>query len=309
MKILILAGTGFIGAEVSKQLVNRGHDVTVFHRPNKSNISYNEIHGDYNDKADLSRAINETMPDVIIHMRALCKENIKSLESALNNQKIKVIIISSCDVYKAYDILCNGLIENIIQTPLDENAEIRSSRFPYRGKIDSDFAYDYDKVLVEETALSSHIIDPIILRLGMVYGPADYNRRFANIVSSMRNQDASIEIPSDLANMKFSKGYVENIAYGIVLATESKEHRKVYNLAERTSLSELQWHNLIAEKLDWHGSVKLVNYKMNSMNFSQHFTIDSSKIRKELGYKEIVSLENGIEKTIQWELVMISSAK
>jgi dTDP-D-glucose 4,6-dehydratase len=38
------------------------------------------------------------------------------------------------------------------------------------------------------------------------------------------------------------------------------------------------------------------------MNAKQHIYMSSEKIRKELGYKEIVSFEDGMERTINWIL-------
>ncbi|MGH7939976.1 MAG: hypothetical protein ACREFR_02765, partial [Limisphaerales bacterium] len=35
-------------------------------------------------------------------------------------------------------------------------------------------------------------------------------------------------------------------------------------------------------------------------DYRQHLTIDTTKIRKELGYEEQVSFEKGLVKTIEW---------
>jgi nucleoside-diphosphate-sugar epimerase len=38
-------------------------------------------------------------------------------------------------------------------------------------------------------------------------------------------------------------------------------------------------------------------------DFSQHFDVDSSRIRDELGYEEVVDERTALERTIEWERV------
>lgn len=56
MRVLVIGGTGFVGAFVIKALVDQGHDVTVFHRGEpKPDLpeSIHRIHGNSNDLATL----------------------------------------------------------------------------------------------------------------------------------------------------------------------------------------------------------------------------------------------------------------
>jgi nucleoside-diphosphate-sugar epimerase len=84
---------------------------------------------------------------------------------------------------------------------------------------------------------------------------------------------------------------------------------EIYNLAAREALSEMEWHRQIAKLMDWNGDIDVTEefVPMEGFNPEQHLVLDTSKIRKQLNYKEIYSVQEGLSDTIQWELENISS--
>jgi nucleoside-diphosphate-sugar epimerase len=201
----------------------------------------------------------------------------------------------------------------MVSVPFDEQATLRDVLYPYRGKLDADFAYNYEKILVEHAALQSPVLDVTILRLGMVYGQNDSNHRFSEPIKKMYQNVKQIELSEDTANFRSSKCFVKDVAYGIKLAVESDICNEIYNLAAQEILTELEWHQEIAKRLDWHGDIVVA--KNNSvpndlnLNLKQHLIADTTKIRKQLGYKEIFSIHEGLDETIRWELENITHVK
>lgn len=59
--------------------------------------------------------------------------------------------------------------------------------------------------------------------------------------------------------------------------------------------------------MDWNGEF-VITYEDNgcelvkAANLDQHLVVDSTKVRKELDFTEIISLEIGLLNTIQWEV-------
>ena len=138
MNILIIGGTNFIGAYVANEFVGNNHNVTVFHR----NLYFgefldkkvNHFMGDRKNLSDLVKAIKNTNPDIIVDMFAMCKNDVLTLESALI-KKTRIVIISSCDVYKAYSVILKTCTNAVEVTSINENSSIRDVLYPYRGSM------------------------------------------------------------------------------------------------------------------------------------------------------------------------------
>jgi nucleoside-diphosphate-sugar epimerase len=308
MKIFIIGGTNFIGPALTEQLTPSGHEVILFHRNLAPNIRHQQIQGDCNNIDDLRKALETVKPDTIIHTIALFQNQINVLEQALQGKKIGVVILSSVDVYKAYEVLWGLSNAPIMSVPFNEQAELRDVLYPYRGKLDTDFAYNYEKILVERAALQSPVLNVTILRLGMVYGRNDPNHRFAEPIKKMYQNIKQIELSENTAYFRFSKCYVKDVAYGIKLAVENNIGNEIYNLAAQEILTELEWYQEIANLMDWHSDIIVAkdNSVPNNMNLKQHLIADTTKIREQLGYKEIFSTREGLDETIHWELENIT---
>ncbi|MDR1530756.1 MAG: NAD-dependent epimerase/dehydratase family protein [Clostridiales bacterium] len=306
MKIMILGGTAFMGPLVAKCLKEQGHNITLFHRTKSQNQAFAEMQGDCNSPDDLRKAIETFQPDTIIHMVAMYQSHVEVLEKALSGRKIRILIVSSADVYKGFEIF-NKLSDSPVEAvPFTEESPLRDVRFPYRGVPGIDIGYYYDKILVEQAALRSPLLDTVIARLGMVYGRNDPNRRFKDIVRRINRGDNTIEIHEKAAALKTCKCYAENVAHGIALASQKGAAGEIYNIADKEVLSELEWYRTVAGLMNWGGKFLMTSADDNfelakTANLDQHLMLDSTKIRKELGFAEIVPLEAGLRKTIEWE--------
>jgi nucleoside-diphosphate-sugar epimerase len=111
-----------------------------------------------------------------------------------------------------------------------------------------------------------------------------------------------------VAGWRFSHGYTENLAHGVVLAvTNEAASGRIYNLAEKESLPRAEWLRKIGQVAGWQGQVvtvpkeQLPAHLQHNLDTDQHWVVDTSRIREELGYQEPVSLEEGLRRTIEWE--------
>ena len=115
----------------------------------------------------------------MIDMIAYTEEDALSLLRSVKGFVKRVLIVSSADVYRAYDRwrkVYGGPLELV---PLTEDAPLREALYPYRDKAKgpADWLYHYEKILVEKAALSDPDIEGTVLRLPFVYGPGDYQHR------------------------------------------------------------------------------------------------------------------------------------
>jgi nucleoside-diphosphate-sugar epimerase len=83
--------------------------------------------------------------------------------------------------------------------------------------------------------------------------------------------------------------------------------RRIYNVAEQPSYSELEWAARVGAAAGWKGAFVVLPadamppHLRMSGNFEQHWSVDSSRIRSELGYVEPVGVDSAIAQTIAWE--------
>jgi nucleoside-diphosphate-sugar epimerase len=148
----------------------------------------------------------------------------------------------------------------------------------------------------------------MVLRLPMVYGPDDPLHRFHPVVKRIADGRRHIIFPETLAAWRSPRGYVENVAAAIALAaTDDRAARRIYNVCEEPSFSELEWAQKIANEMQWEGEFVILpaehtpRHLLKPGNTAQHWAASSSRIRNELGYKEPVGIEEAIRQTIRWE--------
>jgi nucleoside-diphosphate-sugar epimerase len=118
----------------------------------------------------------------------------------------------------------------------------------------------------------------------------------------------AILLQEDFAAWRGPRGYVENVAAGVVLAANSqKAAGRIYNLAEPDAWSEQEWAQAIGRAGNWSGTVLAVPKEFTPehlrvpYNSAQHWIMSSARIREELGYREPVPAEEALRRTIDWE--------
>ena len=106
----------------------------------------------------------------------------------------------------------------------------------------------------------------------------------------------------------YRHGFVEDVAEAVVLAvTQARDAGRIYNVGEAETPT---WAERIAEigrVAGWKGRIvpvpaaELPESQRYPADFTHHLAIDSTRIRAELGYAEIVSREEALRRTIAWE--------
>jgi nucleoside-diphosphate-sugar epimerase len=318
MRVLLIGGTGFIGAHVARDLTAQGQQVAVFHR-GQSKAALPEgvkrITGDCQALADSAPQFRLFAPDVVVDFILSSERQARDLMNALRCVAGRVVALSSGDVYRAAGIL-HGLEPGPLQpVPLTEESELRTHRHPYPPqalsmlrKVFPWLDDDYDKIPVEQAVLGDARLPGTVLRLPMVYGPGDPLHRLHPILKRIDDGRPAILLQEESAQWRGPRGYVENVAAAIALAaTSPKAAGRIYNIAELQFFSELDWTQNIGRVAGWKGTVLALPKEQTPAhlqipyNAAQHWTMSSARIREELGYHEPISLDTALERTIAWE--------
>lgn len=307
---LVTGGTGLVGSWLVKRLVEQGASVVCVVRdwvPQSELVRtgtlerVNVVRGDVRSQSTLERALGEYEVDTVIHLAAQTivgianrnpvstfESNIKGtwalLEACRRSPLVKQIVIASSD--KAY-----GDQE---QLPYTEDAPLQG-RNPYDvSKSASD--------LIAQTYASAYGLPVAITRCGNFYGGGDlnWNRIVPGTIRSvLRNQRPVIRSDGTYIRDYF---YVEDGAAAYMLLAEKlaampRIRGKAYNFSNEMQITV---RDLACRILDRMGSKLELDIRNEATNEIRHQYLSAARARRELGWKPLFTLDQGIDRTIEW---------
>jgi nucleoside-diphosphate-sugar epimerase len=287
VNVLLIGGTGFIGPYVAQQLIERGAAVTVFHRGEHEPTLPSGVRHVHHPAAAIpvrhfSSELFAPPPDVVIHMNAMGEADARAAAEAFHGRTARIVWLSSGDVYRAYGRLTG--IEPGPREPglLNEDSPLRSVLYPYRHKAPSpdSLEFNYEKILVEQIAFSDMAPSAVVLRLPKVYGPGG-NADLATVYRYRHHP-----------NWRWTHGYVENVAAAIVLAAfHPRAIGRIYNVGE-------EYTPTVAERLKALPESAITPDHETAFDFAHDIAYDTTRIRRELSYREPVGYEEGLRRTM-----------
>jgi nucleoside-diphosphate-sugar epimerase len=311
MRILVIGGTGFIGRPLVRKLVDLGHEVAVLTRGGAhSPLPAETIVGERTGLSTL-RPRAYVVIDLILSSGAQAGQLMETFRGVAK----RVVAASSIDVYRACGVLHGSESGPLEPAPLTEDSALRTKLQTYPPesiealrKIFNWLDDEYDKIPVERAILGEPDLPGTVLRLPMIYGPGDHLRRFHPVLKRIDDGRRRILFEQGWAGWRSPRGYVDNVAAAIALAAVSEQASgRVYNVAEQPAFTELEWARKIAAATGWDGEFvvlpkdRMPAHLVQPGNSAQHWEADSSRIRRELGYREPVPLDEAIARTIEWE--------
>jgi nucleoside-diphosphate-sugar epimerase len=327
VRLLLIGGSGFIGPHVAADLIRRGHDVTVFHRGRTHGsaptvgvgadprVGPREIIGDRARLADFADDLRASQPDVVVDLILSSGRQVHTLMTLFRGDVRRVVALSSCDVYRACGVLHGSESGPLESLPLTEDSALRTTlqtyppdRLRLLQQVFGWLGEEYDKIPVERAILGDSELPGTVLRLPMVYGPGDPLHRQFPLVKRMDDGRRVILFEGKRAAWRSPRGYVENVAAAIALAATSEQAAgRIYNVGEAESLSELNWARQIASVAGWAGEFIVLpadrtpSHLHMQGNLEQHWLVDTTRIREELGYVEPIPRGEALARTVEWE--------
>lgn len=207
----MIGGTRFIGARIAADLLARGDEVICVHRGNTepaAGTGAEHIHVDRANFADIAERVRALRPDAIIDTNSMTKADAEAVVPHLPDTAL--ILLSSIDVYRAYELLLAG--NGGEPVPITEDSPVRDGRYPLRehGRP------DYDKLDVEPRYLSR---GAAVLRLAAIYGEHDPQRREEWVLRRVRA--GRPRIPIGAGTFLWTRGYVGDVATAALAALDN----------------------------------------------------------------------------------------
>jgi nucleoside-diphosphate-sugar epimerase len=242
--------------------------------------------------------------DAVIHVYALTQEDAETAVRLFRGRTGKLVVLSSGDVYRAYGVLQGTEAGGLDPVPITEDSRLRTTLYPYRESMP-----DYEKILVERTIMSAQDLPACVLRLPVVYGPGDRQHRFQGWVKSMDEDRPEILLGARMAGWRWTHGYVENVADAIALAAvDSRTAGRVYNIGEATVPTIHERLRRLADMIGWTGRIQVLPddelpaHSRIALNFRQDMNVATGRFRAETSFVDPVGEEEGLRRTVGWEL-------
>ena len=263
MRTLVIGGGGPIGQAVVRAFITRGGDTLwtsrQAHAPDGAEEGHVQV--DRNRPLDIARVVRDHQIDTVVDMVAYAEASTQPLLATLQGALHRYVLVSSCDVYRNYGRLHR--LENGDPDPglLTETAPLRTRRFPYRGQdpraadAADRWMDDYDKIPIE-AAVRRMACDWTILRLPMVYGPRDRQRRFRWAIGPMLSKAPTLQAPPAWLDWTTTYGFIDNVAAAVAhAAAATRAANAAFNVADEPAMRHHDWVRRFRSATGWIGTV------------------------------------------------------
>ena len=307
---LVTGGTGLLGGWLIKHLLDSGADIVCLVRdwvPKSELVRSNlveqvkVVRGDICDSALLERILGEYEIETVFHVAAQTIVGIANrnpistfqtniggtwslLEACRRSSKVSTIVVASSD--KAYG--------DQDKLPYDEST-------PLQGR----HPYDVSKScadLVAQSYFATYKLPVGITRCGNFYGGGDlnWNRIVPGTIRSiLRGKQPIIRSDGQYVRDYF---YIEDGAAAYILLAEQlvnnpELHGEAFNFSNETPVSVLEIVERIIRLMDSNLKPVILNEASNEIR-EQY--LSSSRARKMLNWEPLVTLDEGLSRTISW---------
>lgn len=301
MKALVTGGSGFIGSNLVKLLLNKRWDVRVLdnlssgYKRNIEGLNIDFIQGDVCDKDVVNNACKDR--DIVFHMAA-CVGRQKSidnpqldsmtnligtvnvLEGIINNKVKKIVYSSSAAIFG-----------ELITPSIDEN-----------HPQNADSPYGVSKLAAEKMILAysgTYGITGICLRYFNIYGVNQRFDLYGNVIPIFAKRIYNGEPITIYGDGEQTRDFVnvKDVAKANYLAAISEKSTNVYNLGSGSSITIKELAKMMQ---DISGLNTGIVYAPERPADVKHCKAKTDKILSELGFSTSVKLADGLAEYMKW---------
>ena len=326
MKILVTGGAGFIGSAVVRLAVARGHEVVnldaLTYAACLENVAeaatsdlYHFEQADIRDRLALERIFAAHRPDVVMHLAAeshvdrsidgpgdFIATNITGTYNMLEAARGYWVAQGRPESFRFHHISTDEVFGSLPNDPA--------------VKFTEDTPYDPRSPYSASKAASDHLVRawhetyglPVVLtNCSNNYGPYHFPEKLIPVV--ILNALAGKPLPI------YGRGdnirdwlFVEDHADALLLVVEKGVLGRSYNIGGENERSNLELVRTLCTILDElrpkaSGSyADQITFVADRPGHDARYAIDPSRIRRELGWKPSVTVEEGLRRTVAWYL-------
>lgn len=323
MKILVTGGAGFIGSAVVRQAIAAGHSVVNVDKLTYAGCLENLIsiadapeyafeQVDICDRGALDRVFQTHNPDVVMHLAAeshvdrsidgpgaFIKTNVTGTYTLLEAARTYWLATSQPDSFRFHHISTDEVYGSLGAT----------------GQFTESTPYDPNSPYSASKAASDHLVRawgetyglPIVVtNCSNNYGPFHFPEKLIPVVILNALAGKPIPIYGDGSNVR-DWLYVEDHADALLTVVQKGALGRTYNIGGENEVSNLDLVHKICAILDEKRPAKdpyasLITYVTDRPGHDLRYAIDPTRIRTELGWSPSVTVDQGLDLTVQWYL-------
>jgi nucleoside-diphosphate-sugar epimerase len=319
MHALVTGASGFIGSHLVELLLQKGYTVRCLLRTTSStawlkNLPIEIVYGDVFDSVALEKAVQGV--DYVYHSAGLTKAKKKEEYFRANAEGTRLLLNAAIKV--------NPAMKRFVFLSSQTAAGPSPSATPVTEDVEPHpiTTYGRSKRAAEEIMLAAKDrISMTIVRLPAVYGPRD-----KDIYAFFKTMRGGLQPVAGFKDKFVSLLHVQDIVRGVVMAGESAvaagqlyflSSKRIYGWDEigkitRQALGRKaftvripEWGiytvSAFAEFFSLFSSKPaLINFEKAKDMVQDYWTCDSGKAKRDFGYEQQITAEDGIKGTIAW---------
>lgn len=305
MKILVTGGLGFIGSNLIRYMLTKHDDIQITNidklsmGSNPANLKdfetdkrYNFIKGDIGDKGVIENLVNNA--DMVINVAAETHVDRSIAEPwpfISSNTTGAVMVLEAAKKYG----------KRILHVSTDEiYGDLIKGSFSEEDKLQPSSPYSASKAAADLFALAYHRtynLDIVIARCTNNYGPFQFPEKL--IPKTIIRTLLGLSVPV------YGKGlnirdwiYVKDFCEALDTLLHKGRSGEIYNVSAGNELANIE---IVKRILNLLGAPEdRVTFVEDRPGHDLRYSLDSSKIRKELGWKPKHSLQDALKATVKW---------
>ena len=305
MNLLVTGGAGFIGSEFVSQIARDPVvQITVL-----DSLTYA---GDLRNLESCSDIIDFVKIDI---------RNLQELDSLFEKKKFTHVLHFAAESHVDNSISNPGLFAetnvlgtlNLLQVSRQYSIErfLHVSTDEVYGSIEEGFStessplnpsspYSASKAAAEHFVFSylhTFSLPVLMVRCSNNYGPRQFPEKLIPHFISRLLKNESVPVYGNGKNVR-EWMHVSDCARGIALVLEKGKIGDIYNISSGIFRENLEVTRMLVNMMG--KGPELISFVEDRKGHDFRYAIDSSKIRKELGWEPKVKLEEGLKDTVRW---------
>ncbi len=309
MKIVVTGGAGFIGSNFVRMaregLLNGFSQITVLDKLTyagvldnlgeiRSTSNFRFVHGDICDAVTISSLLQETEAVVNFAAESHVDRSISGASDFVQTNIVGVQVL--LDAIKA-----SGKKIRFLQVSTDEvYGSIESGSWTEDWPLQPNSPYSASKAsgeLLSRSYHKTHGMDVVITRCSNNYGTHHFPEKLIPLFITNLIEGKRVPVYGTGENIR-DWLHVDDHCRGIHSVLMNGRSGAVYNIGGGRELTNNEITSLILEAMG--ADESSIEYVEDRKGHDLRYSVDWTKINRELGYEPRVKFEDGLRETIQW---------
>lgn len=309
MRLLVTGGAGFIGSNFVRMIANRrlvgidgikvldkltyaGVEENLVMAHNFSGFEF--IQGDICD----SEIVNNLLSDVDAVINFAAESHVdRSIAGSTDFVQTNIVGVQVLlDAIKT-----SGREIRFLQVSTDEvYGSIESGSWNEEWPLQPNSPYSASKAsgeLLARSYFKTHGLDVVITRCSNNYGTHHFPEKLIPLFITNLIEGKKVPVYGNGKNVR-DWLHVDDHCRGIYAALMNGKSGEVYNIGGGRELTNLEITDLILKEMGADESV--IEYVEDRKGHDLRYSVDWTKINRELGYEPQVNFEDGLKETIHW---------